>query len=79
MHRGHFAGPHLMQDLSGFGVGLGIVVGRLIGREPREDGERYTRVEPQALHGRDQSVTPERRRKPWNPRIGVRPLRGMGQ
>jgi hypothetical protein len=33
MHRGHFAGPHLMQGLSGFGVGLGIVPGRLVGRE----------------------------------------------
>jgi hypothetical protein len=44
MHRCHFAGPHLMQDLSGFGVGLSIVVGRLVGREPGQNGERYTRV-----------------------------------
>ena len=79
MHRGHFAGPHLVQNLSGFGVRLRIVVRRLVSREPREHGERYTRVEPQALHGRDQTVTPERRGKPWNPRIGIRPLRGVGQ
>jgi Anabaena sensory rhodopsin transducer len=50
----------------------------LIGREPLEHPERHARVEPQALHGRYEAITPERRRVPWYSRIGIRPLWGVG-
>src|SRR5208283_3448203 len=47
--------------------------------EPLEHRERHARVEPQALHRRDKSVTPERRRIPWNSRVGISPLWSVGQ
>ena len=47
--RGHLAGAHLVQDFTRLGVGLRIVVGRLMGREPLEHAERDARIEPQAL------------------------------
>src|SRR5580700_1828521 len=68
-----------MKDLAGFRVGLRVVVGSLIDREPLEHRERHPRVEPQALHGCDEAITPERRRVPWDSRVGVRPLRGLSQ
>jgi hypothetical protein len=78
VERRHFACPHFMQDLPGFGIRLRIVVGRLIGCEPLEHGQCHARVEPQALHSRYEAIAPERRRVPWDSRIGIRPLWGVG-
>ena len=62
-----------MQYLARFGVGGLIDVGRLVGRQTRENSPRNLGVDPQALQRRDQPVASEQGAEPRHARVGVRP------
>jgi hypothetical protein len=73
--RGHLAATHFMEDLARLGVGEGVDRSCLIKRQPVQHAARDARIDPQHLECRDDSVATERRRIPWDARVGVSPLR----
>ena len=75
--RRHLAAAHLVQDLSGLGVGERIDGFGLIEGEPLQHAARNARIDPQHLQRCDEAVAAERGRIPGNPCIGIAALRGL--
>ena len=78
MQRRHFTATHLVQNLSRFCIGLRIGRFRLISSEALQHAFGDVRAPPQHLHGGDQAVAPECRRKPRDAGIRIASLRRIG-
>ena len=76
--RGHFAEPHFVENLAGFGVAIGIGIPGLRRGKKLQHAARDGRVDPQHHQRRDDAVAPERRRKPRNAGVRVGPVFGIG-
>ncbi len=75
VHDGHFATPHLMQDLSRLGVALRNLFRCLRFREIFQDAFGDARRHPQTLQRGDDSIAPEHGVEPWHTGVGVRAFR----
>ena len=75
---GHFAAPCFVHDLARLRIAEAGVFLRLCGCEKTQHAGRKARIEPQRLQRGDDRVPPERRGKPGNARIRVRPGRQDG-